>query len=163
MVNRYIELQAQQILAYGGSIDKYMGDAVLVIFEGEGAAQRSLACARDILNEVCALNERLNESIQIGIGLSLGSVVMGNMGCDTRMEHTVIGPTVNLAARLCSTARGGELVVQEKLVQGVQESEPELYKALSHREEISVKGFSSAISVRRASQKVLSKTSTYGT
>ena len=163
LINRYIELQAQQILAYGGSIDKYMGDAVLVIFEGERAAQRSLACARDILNEVRALNGRLNESIQIGIGLSAGSVVMGNMGCEARMEHTVIGPTVNLAARLCSAAYGGELVVQEKLVEEIQVSEPELFSALSHREEIAVKGFSSEISVRRASQKLLSKTTAYDT
>ena len=45
------------------------------------------------------------KEVEIGIGLSMGRVIMGNMGCTERMEHTVIGATVNLAARLCAAAK----------------------------------------------------------
>ena len=107
LINRYIELQAEYLLKYGGSIDKYMGDAVLVVFEGEDRESRAVTCAQEILNTIQELNQELSQSIQIGIGISSGHVVMGNMGCDARMEHTVIGPTVNLAARLCSQAQEG--------------------------------------------------------
>ena len=152
LINRYIELQAKRILTYGGSIDKYMGDAVLVIFEGEDSAVRGLSCSRDILHDVNQLNEQLQESIQIGIGLSIGSVVMGNMGCEARMEHTVIGPTVNLAARLCSAARGGELVAQAELVASLESCDQPLFQSLQQEEQLSVKGFSREIKVRRVSQ-----------
>ncbi len=150
LVNRYIEAQAEKILEFGGSIDKYMGDAVLVIFEGSDRAARALRCAADILHAVDALNRREGRSIQIGVGASLGAVIMGNMGCETRMEHTVIGPTVNLAARLCSAARGGELVVQAALVDAAHARAPELAGALSQSEAIQVKGFSTPIPVKRA-------------
>ena len=155
LINRYIELQAKRILTYGGSIDKYMGDAVLVIFEGEDSAARGLSCARDILHDVDQLNQQIQESIQIGIGLSVGSVVMGNMGCEARMEHTVIGPTVNLAARLCSAAKGGELVAQAELVASLESCDEPLFRALQREEKISVKGFSREIEVRRVSQREL--------
>lgn len=150
LVNRYIEVQAEQVLGFGGSIDKYMGDAVLVIFEGPDRVARALACAAAILQAVERLNQQMTRSIQIGVGASMGPVVMGNMGCDARMEHTVIGPTVNLAARLCSAARGGELVVQEALVLAAAEGAPEVTAALTRGEAIRVKGFSAPIQVRRA-------------
>ena len=57
------------------------------------------------------MNRTSEEPVRIGVGISHGHVVMGNMGCESRMEHTVIGPTVNLAARLCGVAQGGELVM----------------------------------------------------
>lgn len=150
LVNRYIETQAEQVLSFGGSIDKYMGDAVLVIFEGPDRAPRALRCAVAILRAVEALNRELGESIQIGVGASMGAVVMGNMGCEARMEHTVIGPTVNLAARLCSAASGGELVVQAAVVDAAEADAPALAAALTRGEAIRVKGFSTPIPVRRA-------------
>jgi len=117
MLNRYIREQAEIIEAAGGSIDKFMGDAVLAVFQGEGMERRALRCAVEVQRAV----ERLNGEgafvvpIHIGVGLSVGEVVMGNMGSERRMEHTVIGATVNLAARLCSAAKQGEIVVQKTL------------------------------------------------
>ena len=111
LINDYIRIQAEVVLTYNGSIDKYMGDAVLVVFEGEDAVERAVRCGREILIRVAEMNRTSEEPVRIGVGISHGHVVMGNMGCESRMEHTVIGPTVNLAARLCGVAQGGELVM----------------------------------------------------
>ena len=92
----------------------------------------------------------MTEPIKVGVGVSSGPVVMGNMGCDARMVHTVIGPTVNLAARLCSAALGGEVVIQHSLIQEAREEIPELTASLQREEALQVKGFSSMIKVRRA-------------
>ncbi len=150
LINRYIELQAEYLIKYGGSIDKYMGDAVLVVFEGEHQEQRAVACAQEILAAIENLNLELSRSIQIGIGISSGHVVMGNMGCEARMEHTVIGPTVNLAARLCSQAQSGELVVQKRVFEKAKTSIKHLENFLSVEQEITVKGFSVPVSVLRS-------------
>ena len=143
LVNQYIKVQANIILEYDGSIDKYMGDAVLVIFEGEEKEIRALSCALDIQKAVNDLNiSRKNQiSVEIGVGVSLGDVVLGNMGCEQRMEHTMIGSTVNLAARLCSQAKRGEVVIQEAISQKV---------GIKHKNEfVEVKGFSEPVSVIR--------------
>lgn len=148
MLNRYIREQAEIVEAAGGSIDKYMGDAVLAVFEGEGMERRALRCAIDIQAAV----ERLNGEgafvvpIHIGIGLSVGEVVMGNMGSERRMEHTVIGATVNLAARLCSNARPGEVVVQKTLWDAASSA---VDVPTVGTEEVRVKGFEHPISCVR--------------
>ena len=152
LINRYIELQAEYLLKYGGSIDKYMGDAVLVVFEGDNREYRAVNCAQEILSTIQELNEELSQSIQIGIGISSGHVVMGNMGCDARMEHTVIGPTVNLAARLCSKAQEGELVVQKRVFEKAKQVNQQIEPLLAYEQELHVKGFSRSVSVRRSQQ-----------
>ena len=70
---------------------------------------------------------------------------MGNMGCEERMEHTVIGSTVNLAARLTAAANGGEIVIHQPILESIGKTG--LY------EEISVKGFSKPVPVRRITKK----------
>ena len=150
LVNRYISVQAERVIEFGGSIDKYMGDAVLVVFEGEDAPKRALKCAQNILDEIKRMNEAVENPVWIGAGLSYGPVVMGNMGCEARMEHTIIGTTVNLAARLCSAARPGEVVVQGELIKRVAK-DAGLGNALAGHETefIEVKGFSEAVEICR--------------
>jgi adenylate cyclase len=75
---------------------------------------------------------------------------MGNMGCEARMEHTVIGPTVNLAARLCSAAKEGEIVAQKRIIEALSPEYDELSTLFEDIEEITVKGFSKPVSVYRA-------------
>lgn len=146
LINQYIKIQANIILEYDGSIDKYMGDAVLVIFEGEEKEIRAISCALEIQKAVNKLNlSRKNlTSVEIGVGVSLGDVVLGNMGCEQRMEHTMIGSTVNLAARLCSQAQRGEVVIQESISKKV---------GIKHQNEfVEVKGFSEPVSIIRFSK-----------
>lgn len=115
MLNTYVRLQAELVEEHGGSIDKYMGDAVLAVFEGPDMERDALACVLAIQREVERANARgaFDVPVHIGVGLSVGEVVMGNMGSERRMEHTVIGSVVNLAARLCSAARAGEIVMTD--------------------------------------------------
>lgn len=117
MLNTYVRLQAELIEREDGSIDKYMGDAVLAVFEGDRREERALRCAHAIQQEVEMRNAapQFGQPVHVGIGIASGEVVMGNMGSEQRMEHTVIGSTVNLAARLCSAAGRREIVMTEKL------------------------------------------------
>ena len=156
-INEFIEIQAEIIIKeeYNGSIDKYMGDAVLVIFEGEDKERRAYECAHHIQFAIRKLNnskrkqaQKINTTytpVDIGIGLSMGRVIMGNMGCEERMEHTVIGSTVNLAARLTSAANGGEIVIHQPILESIGKTG--LY------EEITVKGFSKPVPVRRITKR----------
>jgi adenylate cyclase len=165
LINEYIETQAEIIIMeeYNGSIDKYMGDAVLVIFEGEDKERRAYECAHHIQHSLRQLNKRKRrqarksgatyQEVEIGIGLSMGRVIMGNMGCAQRMEHTVIGSTVNLAARLCSASKGGEIVIHQAILEHIGKQ--------GQYEEIQVKGFSAPVPVRRLSKADTTSNLTY--
>ncbi len=144
MLNTYIRVQAELIERHGGSIDKYMGDAVLAIFEGPEKEARALSCAFEIQRSVSRMNteKAFDVPIHIGIGLSVGEVVMGNMGSEQRMEHTVIGSTVNLAARLCSAARADQVVVSSGLLDAI-EARNEI--KLGAPEQVQVKGFAKPV------------------
>jgi class 3 adenylate cyclase len=150
MLNDYIRVQAEIIEAAGGSIDKFMGDAVLAIFQGESMERRALECAIAIQDAVSRMNDAgaFAVPIHIGIGITVGELVMGNMGSDTRMEHTVIGSTVNLAARLCSAAGPSEIVIAQDLKDALGDTAG---FRLGAPEELSVKGFDRPIRCYRAS------------
>ena len=164
-INEFIENQAEIIIMeeYNGSIDKYMGDAVLVIFEGDDKERRAYECAHHIqyslrqLNKrkrrLARKNDRTHIDVEIGIGLSMGNVIMGNMGCEERMEHTVIGSTVNLAARLCTAAKGGEIVIHQDILDQIGKQ--------GTYEEIQVKGFSKPVPVRRLTRADTTSNLTY--
>jgi adenylate cyclase len=89
---------------HGGIVNKFLGDGFLALFgapfESEAAAHRAVAAAREML----AANQRFNQAtswpLRIGIGIHFGEVVAGNIGSPRRKEYTVIGDTVNFAARL---------------------------------------------------------------
>jgi adenylate cyclase len=89
---------------HGGIVNKFLGDGFLALFgaplEAHDAAQRAVAAAREMLDA----NERANKAtswpLRIGIGVHIGEVVAGNIGSPRRKEYTVIGDTVNFAARL---------------------------------------------------------------
>ncbi len=149
MLNEYIRVQAELIEAAGGSIDKYMGDAVLAIFEGEHKARRAVEAALAIQSAVEEMNARgaFEVPVHIGIGITVGELVMGNMGSDARMEHTVIGSPVNLAARLCSQASPGEIVVSATVREELDDAQG-LHFSVS--EQIRVKGFAAPIACFRA-------------
>ncbi len=165
LINEYIEVQAEIIImdAYNGSIDKYMGDAVLVIFEGEDKERRAYECAHHVQHSLRQLNKRNRrkarksgesyQEVEIGIGLSMGRVIMGNMGCAERMEHTVIGATVNLAARLCTAAKGGEIVIHQEILEHIGKQ--------GQYEEIQVKGFKEPVPVRRLTKSDTTSNMTY--
>ncbi|MFW8593605.1 adenylate/guanylate cyclase domain-containing protein [Cribrihabitans neustonicus] len=85
----------------GGLIDKYIGDAAMILFEGEGAAARALDCAEGLLQEIADWRrERGDAALAAGVGVHWGEVYAGVAGTPERLEYSVFGDTVNIAARL---------------------------------------------------------------
>jgi adenylate cyclase len=102
------------VYRHGGYVDKFSGDGLMAVFDGEDMVRKCCLCALDMLD---ASRERLiTEGIrihQMGIGINKGEVVMGNLGSAEHLDYTMIGRTVNVAARLCSMAQSLSIVVSE--------------------------------------------------
>jgi len=115
MLNLYLRQEAQIVERHGGSIDKFIGDAVMAVFEGEDRFVRAVAAAVEIQEALSGMNARgaFERPIEVGIGVAGGPVVMGAVGYEERMEFAVIGAFVNLASRLCSIAGRGEIVASD--------------------------------------------------
>ena len=111
LLNRYFECTAGAVIAGGGEVLRFVGDAVLAIFpireggdDARTAAERALAAARDAEQRLSRTNERLTETkaepIGFGLGLHVGDVMYGNIGVPERLEFSVIGPSANEVARI---------------------------------------------------------------
>lgn len=121
LLNTFFSRMIQVVLAHGGTVDKLMGDSVMALFGVPKAAEtdplRAVRCALEMHQALAALNQeraRLEQPpIEMGIGINSGSVVAGNIGSIDRMEYTVIGDNVNIAARLQGIAEAGDTLVSE--------------------------------------------------
>jgi adenylate cyclase len=109
LINHLFERISRVVDWRRGVIDKFLGDAILCIFEGDDSAQRAVDCGVDILTVVNSMNRDGirpgDQAIQIGIGLHTGPVILGTIGSPKRMDSTVLGLTVNLAKRLEEVTR----------------------------------------------------------
>lgn len=145
-LNETLSCQAETILEHSGVIDKFVGDAVIALFTGEAAIERAIQASIDMqkrFNSKPSLNTFFDG---IGIGLNFGSMILGNMGAMERMDYTVIGPEVNLCARLCSAAGSGDILIRKDLV-----TEFSLDKKFSFTDSASLelKGFSQQIDISK--------------
>ncbi|HTY36360.1 MAG TPA: adenylate/guanylate cyclase domain-containing protein [Bacteroidota bacterium] len=113
LLNRYLSKQAAIITKFSGVIDKYVGDEVIAIFEGEDMVDQAVLCAVEIQREIALLNKANTEDIRVGIGINTGMAIVGNVGGEERMDHTVLGNNMNLGARLCSIAQPGQIIISE--------------------------------------------------
>ena len=134
---------------HGGIIDKRIGDGVMVVFvpgEQDDLARRAVSAGLEMLQAVEACNEELLEmgrqAMAIRVGVAEGPLVQGNMGSEAKLEYTVIGDTVNLAARLESSSKPGHLLVQSSL----RAQQPQLGQ-LVETDTIQVKGKSKPVQV----------------
>ena len=112
IMNKALTIQANAVKKYGGMVDKYIGDAMMAIFNApldlDMHEDRAILTAIEIKKQMA----EANLGIDIGIGINSGDAVIGNMGSDTRFDYTAIGDAVNLAARLeSSTKEVGEDIV----------------------------------------------------
>ncbi|MBI3199951.1 MAG: adenylate/guanylate cyclase domain-containing protein [Myxococcales bacterium] len=122
VLNRYFERVVAVIDRHEGYLDKFIGDAVVVVFNGPidqpDHAERAARCAIAVQQEVARLNAEgaFPEvgTLAVGIGVTTGPLVAGNLGSAQHMEYTVIGDTVNLAARLTGQAPAGEVWVNAR-------------------------------------------------
>lgn len=113
LLNKYLSTQAAIVTKHNGIIDKFVGDEVIAIFEGEDMADLAVLCAVEIQKEINLLNESNIEDIRIGIGINTGMAIVGNVGSEERMDHTVLGNNMNLGQRLCSSAGPGQIIISE--------------------------------------------------
>jgi adenylate cyclase len=114
MLNTFLGEQARIVSGYKGDIDKFVGDELVAVFQGEAMVDRAVRCAVDIQQRMAQLGGGHPDwGISIGIGINAGEVVMGAMGSESRMDYTILGDHVNLGARLCSSAGRGEILVSE--------------------------------------------------
>ena len=112
------------VTAHGGVVDKRLGDGLMVVFASrpgeppEALRLRAVACGVDLLRALPACNRALaagdREPLRIRVGLAAGPLVLGNMGSPIRLEYTVIGDVVNIAARLQGLADPDHLLVERR-------------------------------------------------
>ncbi|MEW6062153.1 MAG: adenylate/guanylate cyclase domain-containing protein, partial [Bacteroidota bacterium] len=150
MLNTILSKQAEIVKNHGGDIDKYVGDELVAVFQGDGMVHRAIRCALEIQNMMKSIPELLGEDIAIGIGINTGDMVMGAMGSEERMDFTVIGDAVNLGARLCSAAGRGQIIVSEYAAKHVMNDDSIL---LTKLEPIKVKGKEALIEIYEAKAK----------
>ena len=120
-LNEYFSLMVDVVLKYEGTLDKFIGDAIMAVWGApvpfEDKELRAVQCALDMqavlarYNQVRLQNNR--PALTMGIGINAGVVVSGNLGSDKRTDYTVIGEEVNLASRLCSKATPGQTLISE--------------------------------------------------
>ncbi len=117
IVNFYLNLQAKIIKNFGGDIDKFIGDEVMASFNGKDAISRALKCAIEIQATIQNENtkrRKLNEAVcEVGIGINNGEVIVGNVGSEDRMDFTAVGLPVNIASRLCTKAKAGDIIIDK--------------------------------------------------
>jgi len=123
MLNDYFSVMVDEITLQHGILDKFIGDAMMAIFgapfSSENDADNSVKSAISMMTKLSDFNtQRANQghaAIDIGIGISSGEVILGNIGSDKRMDYTVIGDTVNLASRLEGTNKhyGTRVLISE--------------------------------------------------
>lgn len=115
LINECFTELVEIVLGHGGTLDKYTGDGFMAVFGAPLArpddTTRSIRCALDVLASMEHFNESREHRLDIKIGISRGQVVAGNIGSPRRMEYSVIGPDVVLAARLCDMAAAGQILV----------------------------------------------------
>ncbi|MDO4543579.1 MAG: adenylate/guanylate cyclase domain-containing protein [Clostridia bacterium] len=121
ILNEYLSLTTNAIFKNGGTLDKFIGDATMAVFNApfdlDDYVYRAVCTALDIASGSKELEDRLQErfgrKVSFGIGVNCGNAVVGNIGCDFRMDYTAIGDTVNTAARLESNAAAGQILISE--------------------------------------------------
>jgi len=122
MVNHFLSIMTDVIQRHGGTIDEFIGDAVLVLFGAphtiEAHAAKAVACAMEmqsVMQEVNLLNIQAGlPTVSAGIGINTGEVIVGNIGSARRMKYGVVGHNVNFTSRIESYTEGGEILVSER-------------------------------------------------
>ena len=150
MLNAYLQVQAEVVLKHGGDIDKFVGDELMARFDGEHHERRAVEAAVEITEVVTTLSRARQQhvsDIAVGVGVNSGDVIVGAMGAETRMDYTVIGDAVNLAARLCSAASRSEVIVSETTRASAGEVERVAFESMTP---IALKGKSELTPVSRA-------------
>lgn len=153
MLNTYLSEMTRIASRHGGTVDKFIGDAVMVFFgdpSSKGSKEDATACvamAIDMQKQMKLLRQRwhregIDHKLEIRIGINTGYCTVGNFGTDTRLDYTILGTDVNLASRLESACRPGHILISTATYELIRERI--LCRA---RDDIHVKGFNRPIAV----------------
>ncbi len=131
LLNRYFERMGEIIYTYEGTLNKFIGDAVMAFYGAPvpqpDAPRRAVYAALDMREALTALNEEFREEglpeLSIGMGMHLGDVLVGNIGSSRQMEYTVIGDAVNVCSRIESLTKefGHDILISDELYQKVRD------------------------------------------
>jgi adenylate cyclase len=127
LLNSYFEVMVKEIIAQGGYVDKFIGDAVMAVFRGDYHLDRAIdAClaVRTKIESSTSLPEKVSFIPKVSIGINSGEMISGNIGSASlrRLDYTVIGDTVNTAQRLQSAAGPGQILINNISFEKVKES-----------------------------------------
>jgi adenylate cyclase len=128
LINKYFDLMVKEIIAHGGYVDKFLGDAVMAVFRGEFHLDRAIEAAIGVHKAIEAQEEELlqNETFlpKVSIGINSGEMISGNIGSAAlkRLDFTVIGDVVNTSQRLQSAAKPGQIVISKSIYEKVKDS-----------------------------------------
>ncbi len=146
LLSQHLAYQVELVYQYGGYVDKYAGDGIMAIFEGPDMAERSCLCALEIIAHAKDLaSHEANHLFAVGCGLDKGQAIIGNIGSPEHLDYSVVGETVNLAARLCGYARPMSIVVSKSVY---MENKEKVRFHFSPKQDIEIKGFEQLITVR---------------
>lgn len=127
MLNEYFEIMVDIIFQYEGTLDKFVGDEIMAVWGAPvhqtDHAERAVRAAIDMVKALERFNKfrvaNGEDPIHVGTGINCGRLVAGYMGSTRTLSYTVIGDTVNTAARLCSHARAGEILVSDPVLDAI--------------------------------------------
>jgi adenylate cyclase len=156
-LNEYFSVMTAVVFKHGGMIDKYMGDGMMAVFGAPVAqfdhAAKAIAASQEMRERLIELNQRWEsrkeDLFNIGIGLSSGPVVIGNIGSSERTDYTVIGEDVNLAARLESMTKeySTQLILSARTLRSLKESRVEVSWQFEELGKVPVRGFTEPIAI----------------
>ncbi len=153
LLNTYFNEMSEVALRYGGTIDKFVGDSIMIFFgdpSSRGQKEDALACvsmAIDMRNHMKIMRQRwrsqgIRTPLEIRMGISSGFVTVGNFGAENRMDYTIIGKEVNLASRLEQLADPGQILVSYETFSLIKER-----IMCRDKGEITVKGFGRPVAI----------------
>ena len=123
ILHEYHAAMGQLVSEYGGTLERFIGDAVMVYFNDplpcQNHAQQAVKMALAMRQAIYTLQQQWKKrSIELGagVGIATGYATIGAVGFEDRLDYAAIGPVTNLAARLCSEARHGQILISDKVV-----------------------------------------------
>ena len=141
-LNRFYEIASKAIFRYDGTLDKLVGDEVMAFFgaplHGRDHPKRAISTALEVMREVKAVAAR--DKFGVGIGISTGEAFVGNVGGKDVTDYTVLGDTVNIAARLQGAAAPGVILLAQETYRQVKNEFPQAV-----RRELELKGKSEPV------------------
>ena len=143
-LNQCLGMQADLVRKHNGDVDKFVGDEVFALFDGDDMAFDAVRCAVEIQRGMEKLPAPDGVPLEVGIGIVTGEVLLGSIGSRDRLDYTAIGNQVNLCSRLCSMAAAREILIADSTYSLVRD-----LVSAEHLEPVAVRGLATPADVYR--------------